>query len=176
MVVSTESQISFIAAAQASNQPLCVYGPPGCGKSRLINLAWSNTYPAKTFDLYGPVSVNLDDSVDTKSLVGTFRSSLTDVGRFEWVDGLLVEVIKTGRWLVLEDVDRLNSDILSILPRQGDTHFRIPETNSLVEIHPDFGLIGTSTNSKRLTSCTARDWPGSLGLRSARSNSPKNSN
>ena len=154
---SETSKEAIIIAAQASQQPLCVHGPPGCGKSRLINLAWQSRRPGSSLDDLGPVSVNIDDSVDVKSLIGTFQSSLIEPGRFEWIDGLLVELIKKGRWLVLEDVDRLNPDILSILPRQGDTHFRIPETNSYVEIHRDFGLIGTSTNSRKLAR-TLSNW------------------
>ena len=147
-----ETQEVILTAAQASSQPICIYGLPGCGKSRLINLAWARAHPSEAVLERGPVSINIDDSVDAKSLVGTFRSSLTEPGRFEWVDGLLVELIRRGRWLVLEDVDKVNSDILSILPREGDEHFSIPETGEKVKIHPNFGLIGTSTlqNVKKL--------------------------
>ena len=157
-----EDNQAIIIAAQTSKQPICVYGHPGCGKSRLINLAWQKKYPSLSITDSGPVSVNIDDSVDAKSFVGTFRSSLTEPGRFEWADGLLVDLIKTGRWLVLEDVDRLSADILSILPRQGDTHFRIPEVNQLIPIHADFGLIGTAacttTNPTRKLTKSLSNW------------------
>lgn len=145
MIETGDSKTAIILAAQASGQALCVFGPPGCGKSRLINLAWASRHPGVSLVDHGPVSLNIDDSVDAKSLVGTFRSSLTEPGRFEWVDGLLVDVIKKGRWLVLEDLDRVNPDILSILPRQGDSVFSIPETGEQVAINPSFGLLGTST-------------------------------
>ena len=136
---------AIIIAAQSSRQPLCVYGPPGCGKSRLINIAWSSKYPDLSLTDYGPVSLNVDESTDAKSLLGSYRSSLTQPGRFEWVDGLLIELIKSGRWLVLEDVEKVSPDILSILPREGDTTFSIAETGVKVAINPGFGLIGTSS-------------------------------
>ena len=76
MVQEQEAEQAILLAAQVSKQPLCVYGPPGCGKSRLINLAWESRHPNLCLADCGPVSVNIDDSVDAKALVGTFRSNL----------------------------------------------------------------------------------------------------
>ena len=165
-----ERKEAIIIAAQASGQPICVHGPPGCGKSRLINLAWTSQNPTLSIADHGPVSLNVDDSIDAKSLVGSYRSSLTEPGRFEWVDGLLVELMKAGRWLVLEDVERVSPDILSILPRMGDEYFSVPERGERVAINRGFGLMGTSTapNVSRITRAVpswlllASDYPEDL--------------
>lgn len=51
-----------------------------------------------------------------------------------------------GSWVVIEDIDKVSSDVLAILPSPNDdeTGYLVLEQNRTLRVHPDFVLIGSS--------------------------------
>ncbi|CAE6410298.1 unnamed protein product [Rhizoctonia solani] len=57
-----------------------------------------------------------DTSLDAKSLIGSYVSvSAThgSTGGFEWQDGAIPRALRSGKWLVLADVDRASTEVLA---------------------------------------------------------------
>ena len=142
-----EDLISVISSAKLSLLPVIIRGPIGCGKSRLINIAAS-----KQQENAEVISLFVDSSTDPKSLVGSYVSGKVS-GEFVWNDGILIDSIKSGKWLVIENFDHAPPDVLCvfkplIMAKKRNAKFLITELNTEVDIHPDFMLFGTCSASK----------------------------
>ncbi|KAF9242636.1 midasin nuclear AAA ATPase [Melanogaster broomeanus] len=62
------------------------------------------------------ITVHLaDTSLDPRSLLGSYISSPTQLGTFEWKDGVVVRAMKEGKWLVFEDIDRGSMEVLGLI-------------------------------------------------------------
>jgi midasin (ATPase involved in ribosome maturation) len=74
--------------------PVLVEGPPGSGKSAAI---WDLAH--RTGNATGVIELHLDDSIDSKSLLGTYVC--TDVpGEFTWSPGPLTQAVVHGRSVI----------------------------------------------------------------------------
>jgi midasin len=56
-----------------------------------------------------------DTSLDARSLLGSYISSPTQPGIFEWKDGVIVRAMREGKWLVFEDIDKGSSEVLGVI-------------------------------------------------------------
>jgi midasin len=58
--------------------------------------------------------VQLDDQVDSKTLLGTYIC--TEVpGEFVWQPGALTQAVRDGRWVFIEDIDRAPLELLAAI-------------------------------------------------------------
>ncbi|CAM9456386.1 unnamed protein product, partial [Heterosigma akashiwo] len=64
----------------------------------------------------GFLEIHLDDQTDSKSLFGSYIC--TDVpGEFTWQPGVLTQAVTSGKWVLIEDLDRCPAEVLaSLLP------------------------------------------------------------
>ncbi|WVQ83143.1 hypothetical protein IAT38_005281 [Cryptococcus sp. DSM 104549] len=95
--------------------PILLTSPPSSGKTHILHYFSSMLFPSQQ-----PTSRILtiplaDTSIDVKSLIGTYVSSPTKPGTFEWMEGALAKAIRAGRWVVFEDVDRGSTEMLVTL-------------------------------------------------------------
>uniref|UniRef100_A0A5K3FIW9 VWFA domain-containing protein n=1 Tax=Mesocestoides corti TaxID=53468 RepID=A0A5K3FIW9_MESCO len=121
-----------------------VVGPRGAGKRSLVHLAaFLTRRKIATF--------SLSPSADTVELLGAFEQRESG-GIFAWIDSPLVNGIREGHWVLLENaqlcspsaLDRLNS----LLEHGGDLLINergLDASGNLVRLkpHPDFRLILT---------------------------------
>ena len=121
--------------------PFLLSGPSGGGKSFLIKQLWSMLHAE--LDLAPILWLSLDDSVDSKVLLGSWVSA-KELGSFEWQDGVLASAMKSGQWIVIEDVDQANSEVLAKLS-ELTTHrsLFVSERHVSVDAHANFALFGT---------------------------------
>lgn len=62
------------------------------------------------------VTIHLSDtSLDPRSLLGSYVSSGENPGSFEWKDGVLVQALQEGKFLVLENIDKASSEVLGTI-------------------------------------------------------------
>ncbi|CAK9060145.1 unnamed protein product [Durusdinium trenchii] len=89
------------------------------------------------------------DETDIKMLLGAYVCGET-VGEFVWRPGVVTEALQQGRWLVLEDVDRVPAEVLAaLLPFSSSRRLVIPERNQCIDAHKDFHLFGTFSSGSQ---------------------------
>ncbi|ESL08977.1 hypothetical protein TRSC58_03310, partial [Trypanosoma rangeli SC58] len=135
---TSESNFKNLKVALDSSNAVLIQGDIGCGKSFLANTL-ADQYGAKET----LIQVNVDDSFDSKDLLGKFSATDTP-GAFEWVPGPLTSAVENGFWILLEDIDLASFDVFSVLLSllEESTLF-LPEKNLRIRSHPSFKIIAT---------------------------------
>ncbi|KAI0081619.1 midasin [Panus rudis PR-1116 ss-1] len=93
--------------------PILLTSSPSAGKSLLLSYLASVLYPNVRNQI---VTIHLaDTSLDPRSLLGSYVSSTTRPGTFEWRAGVLVRAMREGKWVVFEDIDRGSNEVLGLI-------------------------------------------------------------
>ncbi|KAI0373653.1 midasin [Pilatotrama ljubarskyi] len=93
--------------------PILLTSAPSAGKSLLISHLAQLLHPGARNQI---VTIHLaDTSLDPRSLLGSYVSSPTRPGTFEWKEGVLVRAMREGKWVVFEDIDRATMEVLGII-------------------------------------------------------------
>ncbi|WWD07578.1 hypothetical protein V865_005679 [Kwoniella europaea PYCC6329] len=95
--------------------PILLTSPPSSGKTHILQYLSSMLYPSQQPTNRILTIPLADTSIDVKSLIGTYVSSPTKPGTFEWMEGALAKAIRAGRWVIFEDVDRGSTEMLVTL-------------------------------------------------------------
>lgn len=113
-------------------------GPPGSGKTALLR-----ELATVTGNMSKMIELHLDDSLDSKALLGTYVC--TEVpGQFRWQAGALTQAVESGRWLVVEDIDSAPFELLATLAPLLEGHsLRLPGREEPVVAAPGFRLFAT---------------------------------
>lgn len=112
--------LSELALRLAINYPILLSGPPSSGKSTLIRHLSHLLKGSEAQSLASHIlTIQLGDQsgIDAKQLLGSFVSSPTEPGKFEWTEGALTRAVRQGKWVVLEDIDKAGSEVLSTVAR-----------------------------------------------------------
>jgi len=93
--------------------PTLLTSPPSSGKSLLLSHLATTLHSGVKNQI---VNIHLaDTSLDPRSLLGSYVSSPTQPGTFEWKEGVLIRSMREGKWVVLEDIDRGSSEVLGVI-------------------------------------------------------------
>jgi midasin len=93
--------------------PVLLTAPSSSGKILLLSYLASMLHPNVKNLL---VIINLaDTSMDARSLLGSYVHSTRSPGTFEWREGVLVRAMRTGRWVVFQDVDKGSNEVLGTI-------------------------------------------------------------
>ncbi|GKY98789.1 hypothetical protein MPSEU_000835100 [Mayamaea pseudoterrestris] len=148
MTPTTADNLSNIGVAMCLKEPppILVSGPRGSGKSSLVReLArlFCNDDETYNHDAH-LLEIHVDDETDTKTLIGSYTTS--DIpGEFEWRPGALTIAVRTGQWVLMEDIDGVPQEIQASLVQLLESRL-LPLGNGKVErCHPNFRLFGTIT-------------------------------
>ncbi|WWC59552.1 uncharacterized protein I303_102108 [Kwoniella dejecticola CBS 10117] len=111
----TDAALRAITIHTTLGLPILLTAPPSSGKTHILQYLSSMLFPSQQ-PTNRILSIPLaDTSIDVKSLIGTYVSSPTKPGSFEWMEGALAKAIRAGRWVVFEDVDRGSTEMLVTL-------------------------------------------------------------
>ncbi|XP_074294838.1 midasin-like [Silene latifolia] len=142
-LMTTSMKSSFERVIMAVNQrwPVLLYGPPGCGKTALLN---------KLAEESGSqvLSIHMDEHIDGKTLVGSYVCT-EQPGEFRWQPGPLTQAVKSGFWVVFENIDQSASDVQSILLPllEGNNSF-LTGYGEAIKVAGGFRLFSTISTSK----------------------------
>jgi midasin len=117
--------------------PILIEGPTSSGKTSSIE------YLAKRTGHHF-VRINNHEHTDIQEYLGSYVSDpLT--GKLIFNDGLLVQALREGHWIVLDELNLAPTDVLEALNRLLDDNRElvIPETQEVVRPHPHFMLFAT---------------------------------
>ena len=117
--------------------PILIEGPTSSGKTSSIE------YLAKRTG-HRFVRINNHEHTDIQEYLGSYVSDpLT--GKLVFNDGLLIQALREGHWIVLDELNLAPTDVLEALNRLLDDNRElvIPETQEVVRPHPHFMLFAT---------------------------------
>lgn len=135
-IFGQDESLRLLDQAQASNIPVLLIGETGTGKSSMVReLGASKKQNVVRFTLTGETTV--DEFVGKYTLSG---------GKTVWQDGVLLQTLKAGDWLVVDELNAALPEILFVLhPLLDDDRFvMVPQNkNEKVTPHPDFRFFAT---------------------------------
>jgi midasin len=117
--------------------PVLIEGPTSSGKTSSVEYLARRTG-------HRCVRINNHEHTDIQEYIGSY---ITDpaTGKFVFKDGLLVRALRSGDWIVLDELNLAPTDVLEALNRLLDDNRElvIPETQEVVRPHPHFMLFAT---------------------------------
>lgn len=131
-----KNMLNLVRATAGRRFPVLIQGPTSAGKTSMIQYLANIT--GHKF-----VRINNHEHTDLQEYLGTYVSDST--GKLVFREGILVEAIRNGYWIVLDELNLAPTDILEALNRLLDDNRElfIPETQEVVHPHPDFMLFAT---------------------------------
>lgn len=130
------NMLNLVRATSTRRFPVLVQGPTSSGKTSMIE------YLAK-FSGNKFVRINNHEHTDLQEYLGTYVSGYDGQLRFQ--EGLLVQALRQGHWIVLDELNLAPTDVLEALNRLLDDNreLLIPETQEIVRPHENFMLFAT---------------------------------
>ncbi|WEJ92653.1 AAA ATPase midasin [Yamadazyma tenuis] len=131
-----KNMLNLVRATAIRRFPVLIQGPTSAGKTSMIHYLANIT--GHKF-----VRINNHEHTDLQEYIGTYVSDST--GKLTFKEGVLVEAIRNGYWIVLDELNLAPTDILEALNRLLDDNRElfIPETQEVIHPHPDFMLFAT---------------------------------
>jgi nitric oxide reductase NorQ protein len=126
------------AFTSGSGSPMfsLLYGAPGCGKTALVEAAFSG----EVYTLMGTGDTEVSD------LIGGYVQ--TPSGGFEWVDGDLIKAAEGGHAYFIDEVGLIDPKVLSVVYGLMDGRREITVTanpeRGTVKAHPEFYVVAAT--------------------------------
>lgn len=129
---TTIQNVARIFAALSAHSPLLMEGPPGVGKTAVVE-AVGRLLGRKV------ERINFSANTSIEQLLGSIIPRIQGDARvFEWQDGALVKAIKEKKWILFDEINLAPPETLEALTpllRRGATNFDIPGTDESVSIN-----------------------------------------
>ncbi|QKX59888.1 uncharacterized protein TRUGW13939_07030 [Talaromyces rugulosus] len=127
---------NLLRASSTRRFPILLQGPTSSGKTSMVE------YLAKVSGNKF-VRINNHEHTDLQEYLGSYVS--TDDGSLRYQEGVLVEALRNGYWIVLDELNLAPSDVLEALNRLLDDNRELflPETQEVIHPHPNFMLFAT---------------------------------
>jgi len=144
---TTCSNMTMMHLALQSVSPILIQGRSGSGKSLLVKELARMQGKLDTL-----VELQLDDQMDSKTLLGTYVC--TDIpGEFLWQPGALTQAVTSGCWVLIEDIDRVNFEILAaLIPLLETRTMLVPNRDQVLVAAPGFQLFATRRGQSKNSS------------------------
>jgi cobaltochelatase CobS len=131
------AQAKDIALDVIENKRVMLVGQTGCGKTSLIEQIAARLKQSV-------VRVNLNGQTTVGDFVGLYTAK---DGATEWIDGALPRAMKHGYWLILDEIDFAEPQILSVLnsvlEKDGKLFLKEKGYES-IEPHENFRIFATA--------------------------------
>ncbi|OQR87196.1 midasin-like protein, partial [Achlya hypogyna] len=134
---SVDQNLRHIARAVVIGKyPLLLQGPTSAGKTSLI------LYVAARLG-QKCVRINNHEHTDIQEYLGAYVSDKD--GKLSFQEGVLVQAVRHGWWIILDELNLAPSEVLEALNRLLDDNreLYIPETQTTITPHPRFMLFAT---------------------------------
>lgn len=138
---STVENLTKLARSVRMKDNLLLVGPTGAGKTAIVKYLSHLTQT-------GLRRINLNDMTDITEIIGGYKPN--DQGRPEWSDGIVVDAMKKGQWLLLDEINLADPAILERMNSllDDDRYLILTEKNNeMVKSHENFRVFATMNPS-----------------------------
>ncbi|XP_043927744.1 midasin [Protopterus annectens] len=120
----------------AGNHPVLIQGETSVGKTSLIQ--WLASVTGNHC-----VRINNHEHTDIQEYIGCYMSDTK--GKLVFREGVLIDAMRKGYWIILDELNLAPTDVLEALNRLLDDNRElfITETQEVVKAHPHFMLFAT---------------------------------
>ncbi|XP_020093830.1 midasin isoform X2 [Ananas comosus] len=142
---TTSRNLLRVLRAMQLSKPVLLEGSPGVGKTSLIvALAGISGYPV--------VRINLSEQTDMMDLLGSDLPVQGENGmEFSWSDGILLQALKNGSWVLLDELNLAPQSVLeglnAILDHRAEVY--IPELGQVFKCPPSFRVFACQNPSSQ---------------------------
>ncbi|KIX05872.1 uncharacterized protein Z518_03845 [Rhinocladiella mackenziei CBS 650.93] len=128
--------LNLARAASMRRFPILLQGPTSAGKTSMVE--YLAALSGNKF-----VRINNHEHTDLQEYLGSYVSDSD--GRLQYQEGVLLDALRKGHWIVLDELNLAPSDVLEALNRLLDDNreLLIPESQEIVRPHPNFMLFAT---------------------------------
>lgn len=138
--------------------PILLHGVSGSGKTSLVHEIARELGKDE-----GLVTLHLNDQTDAKVLLGLYTTD-SKPGSFSWRPGVLTTAVKEGRWVLIEDLDRAPTELMStLLPLVERGELLIPSRGEVIRASDDFRIFATVRTSLGMNG--HENLPSLIGMR-----------
>ncbi|KAJ1566126.1 AAA ATPase midasin, partial [Nowakowskiella sp. JEL0078] len=137
ITASVKGNLKNLARAVMAQQfPVLIQGPTSAGKTSMVEYLARRT--GHRF-----VRINNHEHTDLQEYLGMYAPDKN--GKLVFQEGVLVQALRQGHWLVLDELNLAPTDVLEALNRLLDDNRElfIPETQETIRPHPSFMLFAT---------------------------------
>ncbi|KAG7275416.1 hypothetical protein CRUP_030901 [Coryphaenoides rupestris] len=126
----------LVRVVSAGSHPVLIQGETSVGKTSLIRwlaLATGNQC----------VRINNHEHTDIQEYIGCYSSD--DRGKLLFKEGVLIDAMRKGYWIILDELNLAPTDVLEALNRLLDDNRElfVTETQEVIKAHPRFMLFAT---------------------------------
>ena len=128
--------LNLVRATSTRRFPVLLQGPTSSGKTSMIE--YLARISGNKF-----VRINNHEHTDLQEYLGTYISGPD--GRLQYQEGVLVQALREGYWVILDELNLAPTDVLEALNRLLDDNreLLVPETQQVVRPHENFMLFAT---------------------------------
>ncbi|KAL8810672.1 MAG: hypothetical protein Q9200_002384 [Gallowayella weberi] len=128
--------LNLVRATSTRRFPVLLQGPTSSGKTSMVE--YLAAISGNRF-----VRINNHEYTDLQEYLGTYISSPN--GELQYQEGILVQALREGFWIVLDELNLAPIDVLEALNRLLDDNRELflPETQQIVRPHENFMLFAT---------------------------------
>ncbi|XP_048793738.1 midasin isoform X1 [Lagopus muta] len=126
----------IVRVVSAGTHPVLIQGETSVGKTSLIR--WLAAATGNHC-----VRINNHEHTDIQEYIGCYTSDAS--GKLVFKEGILIDAMRKGYWIVLDELNLAPTDVLEALNRLLDDNRElfITETQEVVRAHPHFMLFAT---------------------------------
>ncbi|XP_036622954.1 midasin [Trichosurus vulpecula] len=126
----------IVRVVSAGTYPVLIQGETSVGKTSLIR--WLAAASGNHC-----VRINNHEHTDIQEYIGCYTSDAS--GKLVFKEGVLIDAMKKGYWIILDELNLAPTDVLEALNRLLDDNreLLITETQEIVKAHPRFMLFAT---------------------------------
>ena len=119
-----------------TNYAILIEGPTSAGKTSTIEYLAKKTHNKW-------IRINNHEHTDIEEYIGSYIPDAK--GKLVFQEGLLVEAVRNGYWVILDELNLAPSEVLEALNRLLDDNNElfIVETDEVIKAHPKFRLFAT---------------------------------
>lgn len=154
-IYNNVSEVKIIETCIKTKMPVLLQGETGTGKTTIVkSLAEKNGKQM--------VRINLNGQTGREELLGKY---VLEEGQLVWQDGLLLDALKKGQWILLDEINAALPEVLLVL--QALLELREEQLGNVVLVEKDGEEVTPHPDCRIFATCNPIDYAGTKEFNAA---------